>query len=370
MFGFQNNSNTFVGGGGGAGGWTGIGANAAGVSFDTWRNVSNTAFYQGDNGPAGFDSTGADPTTQGVKGAPLNLNQDGNGINFPQLHNYRATLAYDGTNLYEEILDLDAPTRTPFQYNYGAVDLGAILGGPTDPTDPAYHMAYIGFTGATGGVNESIDVKNWVYSRTAIGPAVPGVASSSIDDGSAQRSLVRKVTVVFDNPVTTMDANALKLLKYSPDAGGVVAAGDAGTDISTALNTPTSSADGLTWTWTFKTDPNTTTNLSFTSLNDGVYSYVLDHTKVHGAAGTMTADYLGPTTATNPKGQFHRLFGDVNGNKTVNNADFALFRNTFLLSNGQPGYNSAFDYDGNNTINNADFAQFRNRFLKSFTYAV
>jgi len=362
-FALQNNSNTFVGDGGGGGGYNGIGANAVGIGFDTWQNHSSTGVFTGNAGPTSNDGT-SDPTTQGQQNTGLNMNPGGTGISFPLLHNLRASLAYDGTNLYEQVIDLDDPTRTPFQYNYGAIDLGAILGGPTDPTDPAYHTAWIGFTGATGGVNESVDIKKWVYSRSSVSVGAPAATSNKIDDGSAQRSMLKSLSITFDNPVTTMGTGALKLLKYSPDGSGVVLAGDPGTDISATLNTPTST-DGLTWTWTFKADANTTNG----SLNDGVYSYVLDHTKVTGAGGTMAADYLGPTTALNPKGQFHRLFGDVNGNKTVNNADFALFRNTFLLSSGQPGYNSAFDYNNDNTVNNADFAQFRNRFLKSFTYA-
>jgi len=241
-----------------------------------------------------------------------------------------------------------------------AIDLATVLGGPTDPTDPAYHTAWIGFTGATGGVNEAVDIKSWVYSRTpiSVGPVVPNPVSNQINDGSAQRSMVKSLSITFDNPVTAIDAGAMKLLKYSPDAGGVVLPTDTGTDISSALNTPTSSAGGLTWTWTFKADPNTLNG----SLVDGVYSYVVDHTKVHGAGGTMTADYTGP-------GKFHRMFGDINGNKTVNNADFTLFRGTFLRSSPDPLYNAGFDYENNGTVNNADFTQFRNRFLRSFTYA-
>jgi len=58
----------------------------------------------------------------------------------------------------------------------------------------------------------------------------------------------------------------------------------------------------------------------------------------------------------------------VNGNKTVNNADFGPFRNSYLKSTGDPAYNPAFDFGSDGTVNNVDFGQFRNRFLKSFTY--
>jgi len=291
-----------------------------------------------------------DPFVQGQQGTGLNANLS-NGISYNSGRNMRATIAYDGTNLYEQIIDLDTATRTMFQYNYGAVDLATRLGGDT---------AWIGFTAATGGTTEILDIKNWVYSQSPIvvGPTIPTPVSNKIDDGTTQRSMLRSLTVTFDTPVTNMAAGAMKLLKYSPDATGLVAPGDLGTDISATLNTPTSTDGGITWVWTFKADANTTSG----SLNDGVYSYVLDKTKVSGPGGAMTADYTGP-------GKFHRIFGDVNNSKNVNNADFTVFRGTFLAVSPAPAYNAAFDYDANGTVNNADFGQFRARFLsKSFSY--
>jgi hypothetical protein len=65
---------------------------------------------------------------------------------------------------------------------------------------------------------------------------------------------------------------------------------------------------------------------------------------------------------------FHRLFGDADGNKTANNADFGQFRNAFSRSTGQAGFDAAFDFDNSGVVNNADFAQFRGRFLKVFSY--
>jgi len=51
-----------------------------------------------------------------------------------------------------------------------------------------------------------------------------------------------------------------------------------------------------------------------------------------------------------------RLFGDADGNGTVNSSDFAVFRSYFGLGM------SMFDYDGDNQANSNDFAQFRKRF--------
>jgi len=53
---------------------------------------------------------------------------------------------------------------------------------------------------------------------------------------------------------------------------------------------------------------------------------------------------------------FHRLFGDANGDKRVDAADFALFRQVF----GTPALTFDFNNDGQTTSD--DFAEFRKRF--------
>jgi len=50
------------------------------------------------------------------------------------------------------------------------------------------------------------------------------------------------------------------------------------------------------------------------------------------------------------------LFGDADGNATVNSADFAAFRSVFGTGA------SFFDFNGDNSTNSEDFAAFRGRF--------
>ena len=57
-----------------------------------------------------------------------------------------------------------------------------------------------------------------------------------------------------------------------------------------------------------------------------------------------------------------RLFGDVNGDKTVNVLDLAAFRNAFGTASTDANYVSFLDFNGDGAINGADLAQFRNRF--------
>ena len=96
------------------------------------------------------------------------------------------------------------------------------------------------------------------------------------------------------------------------------------------------------------------------SIADGVYDLKLDHTKVH--------DALNQTLATDYLFSFFRLYGDFNGDGTVNNSDFFQFRRTFNLRSGQAGYIPFFDYDGDGTVNNSDYFQFRRRFGTSFVF--
>src|SRR5439155_15059592 len=53
-----------------------------------------------------------------------------------------------------------------------------------------------------------------------------------------------------------------------------------------------------------------------------------------------------------------RLFGDANGDRRVDIADFGLFSTSYGLHTGQPGYLAYFDYNNDGTIDIADFGQF------------
>jgi hypothetical protein len=57
-----------------------------------------------------------------------------------------------------------------------------------------------------------------------------------------------------------------------------------------------------------------------------------------------------------------RLFGDVNGDGTVNGLDLAAFRATFGTIVGSPSYVAFLDSTGDGAINGLDLTAFRNRF--------
>ena len=58
----------------------------------------------------------------------------------------------------------------------------------------------------------------------------------------------------------------------------------------------------------------------------------------------------------------HRLFGDSNGDRDVDNGDLLQFRNAFGKLSTQDGYVPHFDFDQDGDTDNGDLLQFRVRF--------
>src|SRR5262249_62079604 len=107
-------------------------------------------------------------------------------------------------------------------------------------------------------------------------------------------------------------------------------------------------------------NPNTTVTLSFSgpltqfgSLIDGDYQLRALANQVTGA-GPLDGnnDGFGGDDYTF---NFHRLFGDVNGDRDVDAADFLAFRGAFL---GITPYNPALDFDGNGSVDMLGFLPF------------
>jgi endoglucanase len=189
----------------------------------------------------------------------------------------------------------------------------------------------------------------------------PVLNAVRVNDGSVQRSQLTRLTLAFDRPVT-LAAGAVRLELLNTGGSGRDD-GTAPSDASAGLAAPTSGDGGATWVFTFagssafvdKTSGGTPTG----SLADGIYIVSVDPAKVTASGIAMTA----PASLT-----FHRLFGDVNGSKSVNAADYNAFRPAFGNSAGQAGFDPAFDFDNSGTVNALDYAQFRNRFGKGLSY--
>ena len=124
------------------------------------------------------------------------------------------------------------------------------------------------------------------------------VASVVVNDGSAQRSMVKSLTVNFDGPVT-VDAGAFELSR--PD-GTLV-----------GLNFATSIVNGRTVALLTFADP----GLVGGSLADGNYSLTVRGNLVHDAAGRSLDGDGNGTAGGDSSDAFFRLYGDSDGDRDV-----------------------------------------------------
>lgn len=170
----------------------------------------------------------------------------------------------------------------------------------------------------------------------------PMTAATQINNGSAQRSMVTKLTTTFTDEPTFPEgfAAAFQLQRIGPGnpTGPVVLA------FSQNGNAVTMSFDDPVYA------PGSTK-----SLIDGRYVLTLVASKIMGGGMLFDGDDNGI-----PGGdgllEFHRLFGDIDGNAAINSIDFAAFRTVF----GTNGW--LFDISGDGVVGSEDFAEFRKRF--------
>ena len=175
------------------------------------------------------------------------------------------------------------------------------------------------------------------------------IQGTQVNDGNAQRSMVQSLTVSFSHAVT-LDAGAFSIVLHANATIDGVIGQTAGT--LPVLGWTTSNG-GLSYVITFSG-----AGVVNNSIADGLYDLHLDHTKVHDAVSqTLATDYVFA---------FFRLYGDFNGDGTVNNADSFQFSRAFNKSIGQAGYLAFFDFNGDGTINNSDNFQFSKRFNTTF----
>ncbi len=184
---------------------------------------------------------------------------------------------------------------------------------------------------------------------TAVPPlVVPAkVSSTTINDGSAQRSRVTSIQVAFDTLVTFVGSPASAFaLNRQPDNALVV--------LNAAVN---NTGPGTLVTLTFIGGA-----VEFGSLADGRYTLtaLADQftSGLDGDGNGVAGDnyVLASSVAPNPPTNIFRLFGDANGDGTVAANDFIQFR----LALG--GNNPIFDFDGDGAVAASDFIQFRLRF--------
>jgi hypothetical protein len=225
---------------------------------------------------------------------------------------------------------------------------------------PDTHRRYVSFDLTAGGLASNEAVKTVIFD-TAPRPVLTSIVVGNTPAGTAQRSRVVAVTLTFDRPVS-IAPGAATLVRLNTGGSGAND-GSPPTDATAALApNATTTDDGHTWVFSVAAGSAFVQN---GSLADGIYTLTLDNADVS-AFGVPLAGNPAPLVASSLT--FHRLFGDVNGSKGVNAADFNLFRQAFGKGSSDPAYNAAFDFDNNGSINALDYNQFRSRFGKSLSY--
>lgn len=121
-----------------------------------------------------------------------------------------------------------------------------------------------------------------------------------------------------------------------------------------AIEIQNQSGDPVNFNWTYGQNVWTATYPAASSLPDGNYFVVVHPDLIY------TTSFIDLYPASTQ--EFHRLFGDINGNRFVNNQDYNQFKLSFGTNSSSPLYKVGFDYDANGFISNPDYNQFKLRF--------
>jgi hypothetical protein len=194
--------------------------------------------------------------------------------------------------------------------------------------------------------------------------AVVPYNSNPDNDGARQRSMERRVRLVFDLRVF-LSNKAVTLTQVPSAARGLTTSSYRG-NRTILLQFIGSGQDAANthFYYDFAVAGNAGRERGG-SLEDGRYLLTLNTdlvtTKPGGAGKQLQSDLPGGTTVWR---RFHRLFGDVNGDGVVNGVDKSAFDQAYRTHQGLSAYRAIFDIDGNRAIDDKDWAAFKARFNK------
>jgi parallel beta-helix repeat protein len=241
-----------------------------------------------------------------------------------------ATLGPGSAN---NLLDRD-PLLGPLADNGGPTLTHALLPGSpainagSNPANLTMDQRLAGFPRVFG---SAVDIGAFEVQQATITSVVVNGGQENL----VQRSMVTSLTVAFSGRLTFTGAPAAAFHLVRSGQGGTLEYVTLAVDLSGS--TATQTVARLTFSGALTEGPH--------SLMDGAYTLRIIGTPVNG--GLLGAYYVST---------LFRLFGDVNGNRTVNAADLTQFRAAF--GSGDP----TFDVDGNGVVNAFDLAAFRTNF--------
>jgi predicted outer membrane repeat protein len=204
------------------------------------------------------------------------------------------------------------------------------------------------------------------------------VANVQVNDGSAQRSEVRSITVTFSGTVSFVGPSAASAFQLQQVQTGVntnlaaaVSVNGAGQTVVTLTFLPTNIINGVD-----DTDPVSGQNGGPLSLADGRYQLTVLGSAVSDAAlgwafdgdgdGVPGGDYQSPADTPSGGGlHLYRLFGDATGDGRVDLSDLAAFRAAYNAAGGSASYLAYLDADNSGAIDLTDLHEFGKRFNHS-----
>ncbi|MEO1524698.1 MAG: G8 domain-containing protein [Planctomycetota bacterium] len=235
-----------------------------------------------------------------------------------------------------ETVDLTGLSITQVSAEQYTVDLSGVTTADGD-YELRVHGAGSGIQDLAGNALATDAVDQFMVDTTA-----PRVESVDINDGHAQRSMVSSLRVTFSEDVGSVDAGSFVLTNTTTNT-------QVGTIVTTEL------IDGRTVaTLTFTGD-----GVVAGSLVDGNYTLTTLGSVADAAGNRLDGDGDG-AGGDDAITDFFRLYGDINGDRTINIIDFFRFRDAF-----RGNYDAAFDFNGDGVVNVIDFFQFRSRFGSS-----
>lgn len=273
-----------------------------------------------------------DPRNTNAGIVTVNFDEDVTGVDISDFQ-----LTRDG-----EVVDLAGVVLSQLSASQYTLDLSSV----TDP-DGSYELTLrgdgSGIADVAGNALAADATDQFFVDQTG-----PQVESVVINDGSAQRSMVRSLTVTFSEVVNGVDANSFVLM-------------------NTTTNTQV-----IPMVTTEDINGKTVATLTFSgigiiggSLADGNYVLTTLANGLTDAVGNQldgNGDGTGGDDATD---EFFRLFGDSNGDRRVNIVDLFAFRDAFIDSMFFNRHNDTFDFDGNGRVNIIDLFRFRSRYGKT-----
>ena len=188
---------------------------------------------------------------------------------------------------------------------------------------------------------KKFDVIDKVFSRQPV-----AVSEVIIDDGTASRSMVRSITLVFDG-IVDPQSDAIQLIQR--ESGAAV-----------ELRMTVDDSSGVSQVrLTFSGEMATRSG----SLVDGNYKLNVTGDLLGSPSGA--ADFMFGDEA---KDNLYRFFGDSKSDRTVDVFDVLGFRKTYQLNEEDPGFNAQFDENADGTINVFDLLFLRSNFGETLDF--